>query len=434
MIRSRAMCGAVALATLVPVVAAAQTPRNPFADLFGRAPVTTGEFTSVQLRSTVGAQIGQTLEQDFNDPQAVPEGLAAGADANLIAEYRRSRFQASGLGRYSYQEYRQEPAFGAPAFEVGGRMNYDVTNRVAFLAGGHFTRSPYFRLAWLGPEMFGPSTMPAGDTSAIFMLGNDTVGANAGINVELTKRTTFTVDGFARQTTFNDASVDRFASRGGRGLFRQQLTRSLSLRAGYGREEAAQSITTGGEERFTHELIDVGVDFAKSMSMGRRTTFALATETSVVREDGGPRHFRLNGTLALERRFLRTWITRLGARRATEFMPGFRGPVFTETARLSLDGYFTKRLLLNANGEGGRGHVGVTDTRRFDSYTAATSLTFALTRNFGVFGQYAYGRYQMPADPLALITVPRYARQAVSVGVKTWVSIIDKEKVPRDPR
>jgi hypothetical protein len=30
--------------------------------------------------------------------------------------------------------------------------------------------------------------------------------------------------------------------------------------------------------------------------------------------------------------------------------------------------------------------------------------------------------------------VQHLSRQAVAIGVKTWVSIVDKEKVPRDPR
>jgi hypothetical protein len=420
------------LATLVPAAAAAQTPRNPFADLFGRGPVTSGEFTSVQLRSTAGAQIGQTIEADFENAQAVPEGLAAGGDVTLTAEHMRSRFQVAGQGRYSYQEYRQPPAFGAPAFDAGGKVNYQATNRISLYGGGHFGHSPYFRMMWLSPAMFGPS-LPTGDNAAILMLGNDSVEGSAGMLAKLTRRTSFSVDGFTRQTVFEDDAAPEFSARGGRATVRQQLNRSMALRAGYGREEARES-SPEGDLRFVNEILDIGVDFSKSMSMGRRTNFAFSTETSVVRENGGPRVYRLNGNVGLERRFLRTWVTIVSARRATEFIPGFRGPVFTENGRASLAGYFTKRLLLNANADGGRGEAGITDSRHFTSYTADAALTYAITRHIGVFGQYAYAHYQMPQDPLSLIAVPRLARQAVSVGVKTWVSIFDKEKVPSDPR
>jgi len=420
-----------AFALSVPVAAAAQTPRNPFADLFGRGPVTTGEFTSVQLRTTAGAQIGQTLEADFEQADAVPEGLAAGADATIVGDYRTSRFQAHGQGRYSYQEYRQSPAFGAPAIDAGGRVNYQATSRVSFQAGGQFVRSPYFRLMWM-PDTFG-AAVPTGDNAAILMMGNDSVGANVGTIAKLTRRTSLEAEAFTRDTSFDDGAVSQFSTRGARGLFRQQLTRSLALRARYGREEMRES-AAAGDQRFVNEILDAGVDFAKSMSMGRRTTFAFSTETSMVRENGGPRFFRLNGNIGLERRFLRTWISILTARPATEFLPGFRGPVFTEGGRVTLAGYLTKRLLFDANGEGNRGAVGIAEPHHFTSYVASSSLTYALTRHVGVFGQYAYTHYQTPSDPLSLNPVPRFARQAVFLGFKTWVSLIDKEKVDRDPR
>jgi len=115
-------------------------------------------------------------------------------------------------------------------------------------------------------------------------------------------------------------------------------------------------------------------------------------------------------------------------------VPGFIGPVFTEHGNASLAGYLTKRLLFNASGDGGRGAVGRTNGNQFISYTGNAALTFGVTRHLGVFGQYGYYRYQMPSDPLALVPVQHLSRQAVSIGVKTWISIIDKEQVPSDPR
>src|SRR5690349_11926730 len=125
MIRFQAWCAAVAI-TLVPLVAGAQTARNPYSDLFGRTPTTgsTGELTSVQLRTTAGAQVGQTLEADFEQQDVVPEGFAAGAEASMVAQILRTRFQVLGQGRYSYQEYRRTPAFGTPSFDAGARVNF----------------------------------------------------------------------------------------------------------------------------------------------------------------------------------------------------------------------------------------------------------------------------------------------------------------------
>ena len=440
MIRPRAWCAVLAL-TLVPVVAGAQTARNPFADLFGRAPSETGaEVTSLQWRTTSGEQIGQTLRADFEQMDAVPEGLAGSADTSLMARHQSERLQVFGQGRYSYQEFRQEQAFGAPGFDANGNINFKATTRLALYGSGHFARSPFFRLVWLAPEMFGPS--PAtGPGSAILMQRNDTSEGTAGFTAQVGRRTTVDVRGFARQTRFDNAPLSDLSSVGGHGVLKRQLTRTLSLRVGYLREEL-RGVSGAPSDRYINEMIDAGVDFARSFSMGRRSMLTFATETSMVRPNGGEREYRLNGNAAFESRFRRTWIAQLSARRGTEFIPGFIGPVYTDRGGADLAGYLTKRLLFQAHGEGGRGalfvdrslRVADQDVRRFTSYAANASLTLAMNRNIAVFTQYHYYNYQMPPDPLALVTVQHLSRQAVSIGVKTWVSIIDKEKVQRDPR
>jgi hypothetical protein len=431
-IRLRAWCGAAALALLVPTFAAAQ-PGNPFSDLFGRAPEASGkEYTAVQFRTTTGAQWGQTLQADFEQADTVPEGLAGSADASLLGEFIRSRVQIVGHGRYSYQEYRQQPAFGAPGFEAGGRVNFQATTRLSLQGTGQFVRSPFFQMMWMEPAFYAAPTRPA-DSAAILLMGNDSVEASAGLTHRLTQRSSISALAFARETRFDDVVGHDFSSRGGRATWTRSLSRNFGVRAGYGREELRQT-TGGADERFVNELIDIGIDFSKGFTMGRRATFSFATETSMLRENGGPRQLRLNGNASFERRFMRTWVTQLSARRATEFVPGFRAPVFTDRGSVSLAGYLSKRLLFQTQAEAARGQVGVGDARAFRSYVGSTTLTVAATRHIGVFTQYVYNHYQMPPDPLAVLAMPQLARQAVSIGVKTWVQLLDKKKVPIDPR
>ena len=449
--------------TLVPVAAGAQTARNPFADLFGRAPSQDRpERTTVHVRTTAGVQFGKTLEADFDRQDIVPEGVAAGADATLAGEFVRNRVELVGQTRYSYQEFRKAPAFGAPAFDAAGRVRFDVTTRFSLHGGAQFIRSPFFRMLWLPPQVYGDSFPTASDGTAILMTRNDTAQGEGGFTAELGRRTTLTAAASTRQTRFDGLPEHDFTTVGARSMLRREISRGFGVHAGYSREELRMRPVTplpgatipettiepatadSSNEIFLNEIIDVGVDFAKSFSMGRRTTFFFGTETSFVRQNDSGRQFRLNGNAAFERRFLRTWITQLSARRATEFVPGFRGPLFTERGTAQLAGYFTKRLLLNAGFEGGRGELGVGDIGRgtltpgevrvFTTYSGNAALTFGLTRHFGVFGQYVYYNYQMPRDPRALVTVQHLSRQAVSFGVKTWISLIDKEQVPRDPR
>lgn len=433
MIRPRAWCGALALALLAPVVAAAQTPRNPFADLFGREPQRSGrEFTAVQFRSTAGAQFGAILEEGFQAPDTVvPDGLSGGADGALVLEHMRDRVQVAGQARYAYQEFRKEPAFGAPSVDVGLRADFKATTRLAFRGGGHVTRSPFFQLMWLSADQAG--SMAPMDRSAILLMRNHTVEGSAGFTSNYTKRSSIDVSGNWRETEFELQPQHSFTAVGGRAQWKRQMTRDLAVRVGYGREQLRQR-DPAGDLLFTNELLDVGVDYSKSLSLARRTSFSFGTETSMLRDADGGKHFRLNGNARLEKRFLRTWIVLLSARRATDFLPGFRAPVLTEYGNLTLAGFLAKRLILNVNGNAGRGEVGFNDARKFISYTGDAKMTVALTRHLGVFTQYVYYRYQNPPDPETLFLLPRVARQAVSIGLQTWISIYHKDKVTRDPR
>jgi hypothetical protein len=430
--RARVWCGAVALALLAPAVAAAQPPRNPFMELFGRAPERTGrEFTAVQFRTTAGTQFGDVLEEEFQTPGTViPEGWSAGADGALTAEYMRDRVQVVGLGRYSYQEYRQEPAFGVPAFDAAVRADLKPTTRLTLHGGANFARSPFFQLVYLSAAQAG--TMAPIDRSAILMMRNETVGGSAGITSQYTRRSSLEITGDFRETNFELRPQYSFSAVGGRAQWKRQMTRDLALRAGYGRQQLRQRAPEG-DLLFTNELLDIGIDYSKSLSLTRRTSLSFGTQTSMVR-DQGSRHYRLNGHVRLEKRFQRTWETWLAARRGTDFLPGFRAPVLTEHATAAIEGYLAKRLILHVEANGGRGEVGFNDPRQFISYTGYGKLTFALTRHLGVFGQYGYYHYQNPPDALTLFVIPRGARQAVSFGVQSWISIYDKDKVTRDPR
>jgi hypothetical protein len=428
----RALSGALVLALCLPAIAAAQPPRNPFADLFGRTPQREGkEFTSVYLRSEIGAQWGQTLREDVDLPDDVPPGLAAGGSLGLNGDFVRDRFQLRGQGRYSYQEYRQTPAFGAPAMDASVGANLKLTTRLHIEGGASYARSPFYQLLWFAPTTSG--VMRPLDSAAILMSQNETIGASAGITSNYTRRSSLSLIGFVRETEFSRQPDNNFSSVGGRVRWSRQMNRDLSVHVGYGREELRSGLA-GQENRFTNELLDIGVDYMKGIELMRRTTFSFGTETSMTRENQGTRHFRVNGHMLLERAFNRTWLAQISARRTTEFLPGFRSPIYTDRGEASLAGYLSKRLILNLHAGGGQGQVGFSDPRKFISYTGDARLTFALNRHFGLFTQYVYYHYQSPPDPQAMLVLPRVARQAVSVGIQTWFSLIDKERVPSDPR
>jgi hypothetical protein len=429
------VCSSVAaLSLLVPSAAAAQERRNPFVELFGRAPERQGdEFTSIDFRTTTGVQLGQTLEKDFNPSEGdVPEGYAGGADAQLALQHVRDRIQAQAHARYAYQEYRQEPAFGVPGYEAGGQMVAKATSRLSFDAGGRFISSPFFHLMDPAPMQFGQVLVP-GNPFIAWLIDNQSVEGTAGVTANYTKRSSISAWGLWRGTTFAASPDNNFSSRGFRSQWKRRMSRDLSVRAGYGRDEVRQR--QFGNERLMNELLDVGVDYSQALPIARRTTLAFATTTSVLRENSGKRHYRLNGGIDLQHGFQRSWRAFLGAHRATQFLPGFAQPLFSDRVRAGVSGYLSKRFIFYGNVDGGQGELGFAETGKFFTYAGDARLTFAASRHFGLFGQYVYYHYQLPPNADSVVQLPRLSRQTFSIGIQTWVPLVNKEKVTTsDPR
>jgi hypothetical protein len=431
-IRVRAACSAYALALLVPVGASALAPRNAFESLFGRAPERTGrEYTAIQFRSSAGAQWGQTLEDAVTPADTtIPDGLSGGADVGLSANYTRHRGKLLAQGTYGYQEYRGENDFGVPNFNLGARGDFKATTRLVLHGSGRYARVPFFQSVWLPPDF--TAALPI-ERSAILLMQNDNIEATTGVTHNYSKYGSLDLSGTLRQTKFRFSPNSDFSAVGAQVRWNRHVTRDLGVHFGYGREEMRQQ-SIEGEHRFEYELLDVGVDYARALTLARRTTFSFSTQTALVREALGPRHFRVNGNLMLERRFLRTWVSQMLGQRASVFMPGFRAPVLTDSAQFVLAGYLSRRWLLNINADGTQAEVGFENPQQYATYSGRAKLTFGLTRNFGVFTQYVYSRYQNPPDPQTLFAMPEGIRHGVMIGVQTFISLFDKEQVSRDPR
>lgn len=432
-IRLRATSGALALLLLAPVAAGAQE-RNPYAGLFGRAPHRTGrEFTSLTFRSQAGIQFGQTLDTTVASPDGmIPEGIAAAGDAVLTLDHVGERLNAQLHGRAAYQEFRQEPAFGVPAYDTGADFSYKLRTRLQFDGSGRFVHAPYVNTVRLEPWVFGDQVIYPADAYAALLLPNNTVEATAGFTSQYTKRSAISGWAELRQTDFPDAPQNDFESRGFRARWQRSMTRYLGVHAVYGRDEIQQRQSDA--ERYINEIIDVGVDYAHALSLSRRTTFSFQTQTAMLRENGTKGRFRLNGGADLQRFFLKSWQTNVGIHRTTEFLPGYAAPVLADRAQWGVSGYLASKLIFYANADAEQASIGFGQPRDMRLYSGSTRLVVAVTRHLGVFGQYYYYHHELPPATDAALVLPRISRQSVSIGIQAWVPLVDKDKVNRDTR
>lgn len=419
---------------LVPAAAGAQGLAGPFGGLFGRTPERTNKaFTAIEFRSAVGGQYDDALVDDSTPAGLTPKsGSTGGANAGLGFEQRSDRLRLSAYGSGTHQRFYRTPAFGATSYDAGGLVLAKMSTRLSLEGSGTYRRSPFYHLL---PAASGglpqPEVLVPGDPFAAGQLANDTAEGTIGFSSPYTRRSTLSASVSRRATRFFNQPLNNFELWGAKGMWTRKLTRDLAARIGYGREEIQQAVVGG---HFIHEVFDVGIDLARELSLARRTALTFTTQTSVIRETGGERRYRLNGGLGVTRMFRRTWAATVSATRNTEFLPGFLEPIFSDGVSGKVSGMFADRIEWSAALGASRGQVGFEALDDFVTYTGSSRLSAGVTRHLGVYAEYSYYHYDLPPGSTAIVLLPQMSRQSVSVGLSAYVPIFTKVRQPRDPR
>lgn len=419
---------------LAPSVAGAQGLAGPFGGLFGRTPERTNkEFTAVEFRSAVGGQYDDALLDDSTPAELAPQsGSTGGVNAGLSFERRSDRVRLSAYGSGTHQQFFRDPNFGATSYDGGALLMTKVATRLSLEGSATYRRSPFFHLL---PAASGalplPEVLVPTDPYAARRMDNETTEGIVGFSSPYTRRSTLSASVSRRGTRFFNQPWNNFELWGARGTWTRKMTRDVAARIGYGREEIQQSEVGG---RYIHEVLDLGFDLAREISLARRTSFNFNAQTSMVRETGGERRYRLNGGIGLTRAFRRTWAASLSATRNTEFLPGFLEPVFSDGASGSVSGMLADRIEWSAAFGASKGRVGFEGQDDFVSYTGTSRLSAGLTRHLGIYAEYAYYRYDLPPGSTSVLLLPQLSRQAISVGLSAYVPIFTRVREPRDPR
>ena len=425
----------IAALLAAPTAAAAQSLAGPFGGLFGRTPERTHkEYTALDFRTAVGGQYDAAILDDSTPVDLAPRnGSTAGVNGGLSFDHRSDRLRFDAYGSATYQQFFRNPDFGATSYDGGGLMNARGSTRLSLDASATYSRSPFYHVL---PAMSGalpvPEVLVPSDPFAARRLDNHTAEGMVGFTSPYTKRSTLSGSVSLRSTRFFNQPDDDFELWAVRGMWTRKMTRDVAARIGYGREEIQQS--AAADTRFIHEVFDIGVDLAREISIARRTAFSFTTQTSMIRETGGERRYRLNGGVSLTRGFRRTWAASIAATRNTEFLPGFLEPVFTDGASASLSGMFSDRLEWTAAVGASRGEVGFEGLGDFVSYTGTSRLSAALTRRLGLYAEYAYYHYDLPPGSTTILLLPQQSRQSVSVGFSAYVPLFTRVREPRDTR
>jgi hypothetical protein len=364
-------------------------------------------------------------------------------------------------GAASVQEFTggDSQALWVKNYGANAGLGSRITPRISFSANAVFSYTPYYQSApFLANPVSSVSTVPdngalsgsaATDAAAVNQtptslspVGTDAgyaarsqyvagFGAGASITGNVSKRSTLSAS-----AQLDDARVlgvtsvqTRTASVG----FRRGLTRKLSLRLGFGLQDAQYVQDAAPRNRTVNELFDVGVDYGDGMTIGRHYTLGFSTRTSAIRQ-GNDTQFRLDGSASLGRTIGRTWSTSISASRGTYYVLGFTNPLFSNVVNVAIGGRLAPRLYFSAGAGYMQGESAFSSTgASLVSKNASTKLTFALTPHVGLYAQGSYYQYNVPDGFFSGVAFPQHMnRRSASVGLMFWVPVIN-QRVARQP-
>ncbi len=412
----------------------AQRANGPYSGLFG------GQDTSNQAQglnlnlALFGAYDQNSFppgeSTDLIDPRLKESGASGGVSGSLQYQRQgdRARFTLSGGG--SGQEYAASPG-AVVAYNTGSSLVVNLRPTLVMNARAGAAYSPFFQFSPFqdgGGAVTGPAL--SGFGFAAVAERNVIANESIGLTSNFTARSSVSASIDRYDARLLDSPENNVSSWGGRVGVRHHLTRALGLHLEYSQEQV--TFAAPGAPGYLNSSIDAGVDYGDTLTFARRTSVAFGTSTSAVRYSGTT-YYRLNGNATLSRGFGRSWSAYVGYTRDTQFLIGFRQPLLTDSARTGVGGQLSLRTRWSAAGAYTRGAIGFNGSD-FTSYSASSRFDFALTRSLGLYGQYAYYRYQIPAGSSDIDILSRLSRQTGTVGLSVWVPIINDAKRPHESK
>jgi hypothetical protein len=442
--------GALVLAALaVPSSATAQPgagrgrqdgPERPFRGLFGAAPSDGSNGTSLALVASLNGGYDDNIvsDQPNLDPRVSVGGEVYNGSAGLI--FARSTDRSS-LGLNLNAAKRYFPAntdLNAASYGAGIGYSRSLTRRTRLTLSQNVAYAPYYQFSLfpgLGPPGLG-DTVPSNLDYAVTPQESWIFNSNVDLSRELGRRSSVRLFyGYGFQDMADSGVVDDslltpdqptsdLITHSAGFQFHRSLTRHAGLRLGY-------SYRAGGyqyaNDDVTAHNIDVGIDYARSLSIFRRTTFSFSTGSSIVQIDN-QRYFRFIGDVNLNHQLTRTWTARLSYNRGIGYVASFGEPFFTDGLSAAVSGYVGRRLTMNLTGAYVNGDVGISATPGggVKTYSANFTAQYALLQILAAdFSVYSY-KYDFDDGSIVLPGgLPgQFERQGVRAGLSLWLPLI----------
>lgn len=342
--------------------------------------------------------------------------LSGGLNYNLNAA--RGSFNA-GLGStIRYYPSLEHDYYNTHSAGVSGVARLLDKPQVSVHAGAHY--QPLTFLAAY-PVLAGPESVEAPQPDYV-PVDAQYLSYDAGIGVS--HRASRKVTLSASATHRNTSKLEhQFWSQSANANVQIQMTREASLRLGYTVSEGHYE----GRPTVRVHRPDIGVDFARALSLTRRTSFTFGVGTEATKS-GDHTRIRASGSAEVTHEIGRSWLARGAYHRGTYFIETLPEPVFSDSFTASLSGLLTRRIQFVSIASASMGKSGL-NTKPFDTYRGSAGLSMALTRYMNVGTNYAYYKYVFDPSIELPTGVPRAVnRQSIRGYVSMWVPILNRAR------
>jgi hypothetical protein len=408
-------------------------PSRPFRGLFGAS---TSSSTSQTLSASFAVFAGQDATASAGD-QVVSAGDTAtdplrgsatfGAWSGALAYSLGTRrvdvtAQASLSSRYT-----PDPALQFPvARQVAVRARWQLLRHTRVNVSAQSVRQPISALSMF-PGLTNTALNPVLYDNAAFgsLQSYSSDGTSIQIEQALSTRSSLVFGYGYSQDGFSSAGRVRTAHAGSFS-FSHQLTRSVSAHLAYQGSFGTYLTESGSAQRFRNDSVDVGIDYAGSLSLSRRTTLSFRTGSTIV-TDHLVRRLSIVGDATLRRELGRTWDAAVSYNRQAGFVHTIAEPVFTDSVNGSLSGLLGRRVQVQSSIGAITGAVGLGEAdRSYVAYQGGAGLSTAFSRYVAIRVDCTYYRYRSRGDALIVAGLPHLSGRSVSVGVDVFAPLFTR--------
>jgi hypothetical protein len=219
----------------------------------------------------------------------------------------------------------------------------------------------------------------------------------------------------------------RFTNQTGSLRFNRGVTSHFSWHLGYAYSEAR---FRGDSRRFRTHILDSGVDYARALSITRRTTFSFSTGAIAAEQDDF-RRYDVAATATLGREIGRTWNASATYVRNAEYLDTVRVPYFYDGVVLQLTGLISRRTGFHSSAGATIGDLGINRVRggraRFDTEYGNVGVGFAFSRYLAVNTDYVF--YMYSVNQLGVLlpsSAPQLHRHDVVIYLNAWAPVFER--------